>query len=353
MSIFSGRSRFLGYETDVITAVKQLPRDIFYLTTNGRIIDTEALDGLGKDEPFNVVFRLPGGKGGFGALLRSFRVNKSTNKDMMRNLDGRRLGAVEKEKKIRKWFEKKEERERLAVEKRKAKMAKLKSKAPHDFKESEQFEEERKELEEKAEAAFEDALKNLLESTDAGDDKKKKKQKTSQEPQSSSSDDSDSDPEMPGTSGFSFGKSKKRKAVHFGEADLGPSAAKNKRQETVTVTVVEQPKVEKPIVKKPEVVVEKAEKPQPQAEAPATKKEEETPSPPKDFPAVLLDDFADAAQLQALGLHHLKHALEARGLKCGGSLEERAARLYSIKGLPADKYPKNIRAAARPKPAKK
>lgn len=35
---------------------------------------------------------------------------------------------------------------------------------------------------------------------------------------------------------------------------------------------------------------------------------------------------------EELGLYHLKHALEARGLKCGGSLQERAVRLFTVKG---------------------
>jgi len=47
-------------------------------------------------------------------------------------------------------------------------------------------------------------------------------------------------------------------------------------------------------------------------------------------------------ELQALGLLHLKHALESRGLKCGGSLEERASRLFSVKGLNPEQYPKKI-----------
>ena len=67
----------------------------------------------------------------------------------------------------------------------------------------------------------------------------------------------------------------------------------------------------------------------------------------KDFPAVNLDDYSDAKSLEDLGLDHLKHALESRGLKCGGSLPERAQRLFSVKGLTPDQYPKKIRAAKK------
>ncbi|CAJ0574594.1 unnamed protein product, partial [Mesorhabditis spiculigera] len=319
MSIFSGRSSFLGYETDVITVVKQLSRR--HLLSHQQW--TRWMDLAKTISP---------------PLLRSIRVNKSTNKDMMRNLDGRRLGAVEKEKKIRKWFEKKEERERLTVEKRKAKIAKLKSKAPHDFKESEQFEEERKELEEKAEAAFEDALKNLLESTDADDDKEKKKQKTSQRRRLLPLMTRTPIPKCPAPAGSPSARARSEKPSTLGR----PTWARQPPVYKPTETVVEQRKREKPVARQPEVVVE----------LPGKRRKGGRKEPPKDFPAVLLGDFADPAQLQALGLDHLRHSLEARGLKCGGSLEERAARLYSIKGLPADKYPKNIR-APKPKPAKK
>lgn len=41
-------------------------------------------------------------------------------------------------------------------------------------------------------------------------------------------------------------------------------------------------------------------------------------------------------QLEALGLEQLKKELMERGMKCGGTLQERAARLFSIRGLTPD-----------------
>jgi splicing factor 3A subunit 3 len=65
-----------------------------------------------------------------------------------------------------------------------------------------------------------------------------------------------------------------------------------------------------------------------------------------------LTGFTNAKQLEALGLDRLKSALEAEELKCGGNLEQRAARLFSIKGVPKDKIPKKLRAkGAKPKQA--
>ncbi|XP_042781249.1 replication stress response regulator SDE2 isoform X2 [Panthera leo] len=43
--------------------------------------------------------------------------------------------------------------------------------------------------------------------------------------------------------------------------------------------------------------------------------------------------FTSAVEMEALGLDRLKSELTARGLKCGGTLRERAARLFSVRGL--------------------
>ncbi|XP_038206039.1 replication stress response regulator SDE2 isoform X2 [Arvicola amphibius] len=49
--------------------------------------------------------------------------------------------------------------------------------------------------------------------------------------------------------------------------------------------------------------------------------------------AVDLFAFSSAAELESLGLERLKCELMALGLKCGGTLQERAARLFSVRGL--------------------
>ncbi|KIH60493.1 hypothetical protein ANCDUO_09256 [Ancylostoma duodenale] len=66
----------------------------------------------------------------FGSLLRSFRVNKSTNQLMCRDLNGRRLASIDEEQKLRKWIERAAEREKEKIAKRNAKYEKLKSGPP-------------------------------------------------------------------------------------------------------------------------------------------------------------------------------------------------------------------------------
>ncbi|XP_076139333.1 splicing regulator SDE2 [Alosa pseudoharengus] len=71
--------------------------------------------------------------------------------------------------------------------------------------------------------------------------------------------------------------------------------------------------------------------------------EPEVPAGPLDLSAV-----DSVEQLEAMGLDRLKGALMERGMKCGGTLQERAARLFSVRGL----APNQIDPALLAKPAK-
>jgi hypothetical protein len=46
-----------------------------------------------------------------------------------------------------------------------------------------------------------------------------------------------------------------------------------------------------------------------------------------------LGKYADGQQLQEIGPEVIKQELQRMGIKCGGSLEERANRLFSTKGI--------------------
>lgn len=67
----------------------------------------------------------------------------------------------------------------------------------------------------------------------------------------------------------------------------------------------------------------------------------------KEYAPIDLEKYDDAISLEEFGLDHLKHELERRGLKCGGSLKERTERLFSVKGLTVDQYPKKLRAVKK------
>jgi hypothetical protein len=61
--------------------------------------------------------------------------------------------------------------------------------------------------------------------------------------------------------------------------------------------------------------------------------------------------YTSSQQLTLLGMDGLKAELVRRGLKAGGSLQERAQRLFAVRGLSPNEIPANLRAGL-PKTAK-
>ncbi|XP_077251281.1 ubiquitin-like superfamily protein [Tasmannia lanceolata] len=62
------------------------------------------------------------------------------------------------------------------------------------------------------------------------------------------------------------------------------------------------------------------------------------------------DEFSTATELEVLGMERLKAELQVHGLKCGGTLQERAARLFLLKTTPIEMLPKKL-FATKPKAA--
>ncbi|CAM0870993.1 unnamed protein product [Alopecurus aequalis] len=71
-------------------------------------------------------------------------------------------------------------------------------------------------------------------------------------------------------------------------------------------------------------------------------------SPAVDNTSLLSEEHVDlakissAADLEVLGMENLKLELQTLGLKCGGTLQERAARLFLLKTTTLDKLPKKL-----------
>jgi len=63
----------------------------------------------------------------------------------------------------------------------------------------------------------------------------------------------------------------------------------------------------------------------------------------KDHPPFDLDKCESLVEAKELGMDRLKEILTLMGCKCGGSVDERAARLFSLKGLKREDYPKKVR----------
>lgn len=62
--------------------------------------------------------------------------------------------------------------------------------------------------------------------------------------------------------------------------------------------------------------------------------------------ALRLGMFNTAQELEALGLDRLKEGLEALGLKCGGTLKDRAQRLWSVRGKKPSEIPEKLKKKA-------
>ena len=161
---------------------------------------------------------------------------------------------------------------------------------------------------------------------------------------SDDSDDSDSDNECkPGTSGQS--SNSKLEEVASTSDESGPtdmivdepctSSAAKSEQATPT-PMIPAPQQEQSSVSDTQV-------PKP-ATPPSSAIEE-----PKDYPPIDLEQFDSAEKLEPLGLNHLKNELTRRGLKCGGTLSDRASRLFSVKGLSADQIEPSLLAKSQKK----
>ncbi|KAI1719594.1 telomere stability and silencing domain-containing protein [Ditylenchus destructor] len=324
--------------SDLVTVaeVQKLSPECYYLECHGRIF--QSLDEIGPDELIQLHFRCLGGKGGFGSLLRSFRIHKSSNQLMMRDLSGRRQADVKEEERLKKWIAKKEERERTKQQKLQEKYERLKKGgvSKHEFSDQ-QYLRNRDRILDQTEDAVEAGMKALEENT-------------------TSDSDFDVYTAAPSTS-----KQRKRK-LH--KPDDGPTKKQkveyaadviyNYFLEQIISDICDKTLVE--YVKRNSVEAQtshfqdiqntnaKIGNDQTKNTLDGTKLVEKKTL---NFPPMDLKKFESADELEQLGLDHLKHALESRGLKCGGSLQERAARLLSVKGLSESEYPKNIRAKSK------
>ncbi|KAA0183385.1 hypothetical protein HAZT_HAZT006541 [Hyalella azteca] len=99
------------------------------------------------DSTITVMLTLPGGKGGFGSMLRAIgaQIEKTTNKEACRDLSGRRLRDINQEKKLKEALQKRAEKERERIANRKKKFEALKETPKHIFSDS-TFHQEQEEI---------------------------------------------------------------------------------------------------------------------------------------------------------------------------------------------------------------
>uniref|UniRef100_A0A0K8TRL9 SDE2-like domain-containing protein n=1 Tax=Tabanus bromius TaxID=304241 RepID=A0A0K8TRL9_TABBR len=190
----------------------------YYLLQNGKRLEDDVETGK-----IEVVLRLPGGKGGFGSMLRAIgaQIEKTTNREACRDLNGRRLRDINEEKRLKAWLEKQKDRENEAEEKKRRKLAKLLAVPKHEFNDA-QYEAARASLTERVSSAVEEGFKKLKEkdppglkrkAPEPGPSKKKRPALWIDDDISSSSDtDDDSDIEV-GESSKSITKEQQSVAI--------------------------------------------------------------------------------------------------------------------------------------------
>ncbi|XP_054711557.1 splicing regulator SDE2-like [Uloborus diversus] len=358
-------------------------------------------DALHKDAVIHVVLSLPGGKGGFGSMLRAIgaQIEKTTNREACRDLSGRRLRDINEEERIRKWLAKKAEREAEKMRRRKERLERLKSKPKHNFVDFE-FEKEISQLPERIDDALTEGLekssKNPPEKralSDAACSSKKKRlwieDEVSTESSSSDSevqetvslDDSDTVSSLDSSNqnssaGCSESKSmsviSSKKATEAnsnpcmieskrshgdskdGECSTGSSSSSDATGSETCIKSEEQfvdseegnDKSMKIEIKEGKMEIEievKSESNDAATDQKTLCKDNEI----KNDSSIDLLDFECASELEALGLDRLKSALMARGLKCGGTISDRADRLWKVRGLQPHEYPSNLLAKGK------
>lgn len=148
------------------TDVSSLKRDIsqkygisiedLFATLNGKPVSDD-YDITAINNVVRLSARLIGGKGGFGSMLRAIgaQIEKTTNREACRDLSGRRLRDINEEKRLRKWLEGQEDREKEAADRKQKKLERLVAEPKIEVNLNPAYEKERKDLPERVSLAVE------------------------------------------------------------------------------------------------------------------------------------------------------------------------------------------------------
>ncbi|ELW49558.1 hypothetical protein TREES_T100003334 [Tupaia chinensis] len=360
---------------------RDVPAEYFFVKCNGALVS--AGDTVQHGATYSLEPRLRGGKGGFGSMLRALgaQIEKTTNREACRDLSGRRLRDVNHEKAMAEWVKQQAEREAEKEQKWLERLQRKLAEPKHCFTSpdyQQQCHEMAERLEDSVLKGMQAASSKMVSAEVSENRKRPNKSKTdgggsagkkkcfwlgmegleAVEGSSSESTDDDSD-EAPGTSGMSFhapqiGSDGVEVAAEFPCAELGESSTQELLERKM-VTEAEQTQEGK--AADGQEPIEKEAAGDGLNEAKKTKEMTDgeraakmAPGDRENVPIAKLEEgqsgntvigqgsidllaFTSAAELELLGLEKLKCELMALGLKCGGTLQERAARLFSVRGL--------------------
>ncbi|NWS20567.1 SDE2 regulator, partial [Pachyramphus minor] len=371
-----------------------IPEESLYVKCNGRLANDE--DVLQSGAVYSLEPRLCGGKGGFGSMLRALgaQIEKTTNREACRDLSGRRLRDVNHEKAMAEWVKKQAEREAEKEQRRLERLQRKLAEPRHTFTDPE-YERQYREMAERQEESIRIGLQVIAsKAVSSGSGKSRKrpgepgKSGTKSEKRkclwlglddaSNSGCEDDNKDESPCTSdgscpsgsryNESVGNSDECSSSAVASAEDSPSTSAASASEegspatSATEKPLEQPEgtgrdvkremctegqTKIPAEESSEVTKPLKEEAQEEKEVTQARKDEEQENVSSraqetnqlqstEVEPIDLLAFNSAAELEALGLDKLKMGLMALGLKCGGTLKERAARLFSVRGLSRD-----------------
>nr|CAG4641420.1 EOG090X0OE5 [Eulimnadia texana] len=296
---------------------------------------------------------LCGGKGGFGSMLRAIgaQIEKTTNREACRDLSGRRLRDINEEKRLKNWVEKQAEREKEAEERKHKKLEKLKIEYKHEFSDPE-YDRARSEVTEKVH----DAVVHGMQAAQTSEPSASKKRKVETSVKKTAlwtgvsdddldSDELDSDSEQPTSNkedlaqaADSVVNNQQDESKESSSKPAEPEAS-GSTSEQISGTEADIRENEKDEEEKQET--KNSEDNQKTTDSKPVEALETAVDSDLDIP-VVLEDYDSAESLEVLGLEKLKRELQKRGLKCGGTVKERAARLFSVKNLKHEEIDPNL-----------
>ncbi|XP_030627030.1 splicing regulator SDE2 isoform X2 [Chanos chanos] len=365
----------------VLSSKEGIPSDDCYVKNNGRISGQD--DELKTGAVYRVEHRLCGGKGGFGSMLRALgaQIEKTTNREACRDLSGRRLRDVNHEKEMAEWLKKQSDREAEKEQRRLEKLQRKLAEPKHYFTDTD-YEQQCHDLSERLEDSV---LKGMQASSSglvkADEGPSRKRPNVNKEAKygkkkcfwtgieglddvassEESSDESEGENSPSSSASCSSGgavaayststgpdraESQEEKPCTSSSSSSGSSSPKDHHENDVREKQENEDKTERrpnaeEITQSTGNAEERGEPTQTETsmretDCPPVESKDKQPPQPMDDGPLDLQAVRTVEELEALGLDRLKRELMERGMKCGGTLQERAARLFSIRGLTPD-----------------
>lgn len=371
----------------------KVPHDDVYIIKDGRLVSDD--DPVQANAVYQIVPRLLGGKGGFGSMLRAIgaQIEKTTNREACRDLSGRRMRDVKNEKELKEWLAKQAERERERQQQKEERISRRRAVQNHKF-DDPKYDKQKSLVAENQMDALQTGLqkfqhkrsatatitassgdsseedqshslkrKNGKEELDTRGNKKLKTQTEwigidvenlseleSEEEENKGNDSNASFIDHSNDLGQDSTKSRSQNNIEPQQDDESLWSQSNKKMIKDTEHIVEKRDRkhgfflpvfgEQNGINSTEGILQKKNNTlEGEVTNTGTSKEGKAS---QDTGPIDLEAIGSPEDLEALGLERLKAELMSRGLKCGGTIQERGKRLFSVKGLTPDQYDPSI-----------